>query len=108
MSATVSEAESRNEVLAAVRTLARAAGIFRDAFVQAVEGLPASQILDTWGDALVMADEVINHWASHLGLDAEAPPDGPNGAGDPGRGTKRSGPGRRKATRSGRRPGPPT
>jgi hypothetical protein len=106
MSATASE--GRMEVLAAIQSLARAASIFRDAFTLAAEGFPMPQILATWGDPLAAADDVINRWAASLELDAEPVEHRPGGADEAGGGTKRSGPGWRKAARPRRRPGPPT
>jgi hypothetical protein len=64
-----------------VRTLARAADLFRTAFVQAVEGIPISDLLDDWGDTLACAERVIDAWAAHLGISADDCPGG--GAAEP-------------------------
>lgn len=53
----------------AVRALVHAACLFRGLFVQAAEGVPIEQILEEQGCNLDLADQTLDRWGIHLGLE---------------------------------------
>lgn len=50
------------ELLSQIRSLARAAYMFRGVFTQAAEGKPLSEIMEERGDYLLLADIVVTAW----------------------------------------------
>ena len=50
------------ELLSQIRSLARAAYMFRGVFMQAAEGKPLSEIMEERGDYLLLADIVVTAW----------------------------------------------
>jgi hypothetical protein len=55
----------------AVKALARAALIFRSAFLNVGEGRPIRTILEEHQETLLLADAVIDKWLAFLGIDCE-------------------------------------
>jgi hypothetical protein len=55
-----------------VRSLTRAAYLFRGVLVQSMQGVPLDDILEDREEALLLADRVLDQWADYFGVGTDA------------------------------------
>ena len=59
------------ELLSQIRSLARAAYMYRGVFMQAAEGKPLSEIMEERGECLLVADIVVTAWFESLNVEVD-------------------------------------